>query len=89
MSMEIHVLQRAPRVRLQVNRLPFDSIAAAHRVARELINQIAIVIHDERIRELFPDKLTIIESDIAACVSDAAGGVSSFMRRASRQQCCK
>lgn len=79
----------ATRVRLQVSRLPIDAIAATHRIARELINDVAIVIHDERICELFPDKLTVTESDIAACVSDATGGVGSFMRRAGGQQCGK
>lgn len=77
--MEIHVCQRVARCGCHMHRLPFDTIAAPLRVAWELVDDITVIINDDRICKFLPDKTTVCQIDSAAGKRNTRRRVRAFM----------
>jgi len=86
--MEVHLLHGVASSGLHVDDLSFDPVAATHRKAGKLIDDLAIFVDNHLIRKFLPDKLPVTEADITACVSDTVRRIRSFMGHASDQENC-
>ena len=86
--MEVHLLHGVTSSRLHVDDLSFDPVAATHRIARKLIDDLAIFVDNHLVRKLLPDELPVTEADIAPRISNTVRRICSFMGHASDQENC-
>ena len=86
--LEIHIRQRFARGRFPVQRLTCDALAALQRIAGMLVDNIARIVQNNRVRKPLPDKLPVAEFDTAAFIGHAFRQVYSIVRHAAKQQCC-
>jgi len=81
--MEVHLPHGVASSGLHVYDLSFDPVAATHRVARKLIDDLAILVDNHLIRKFLPDKLPVTEADIAPRIGNTIRRICSFMGHAS------
>ena len=86
--LDVHDWHLVAGIRLQVDRLFFNAITTAHRVAGKLIDDVAVVANDNSVRKFLPGKPTINESDLVAGVCDTTGQIRPFVRQAPGQHYC-
>ena len=65
-----------------------DAKAALQWIAGMLVDNIARIVQNDRVRKPLPDKLPVAEFDTAAFIGHAFRQLRSIVRHAAKQQCC-